>query len=70
MPEAKEGEFVDCAYCGGRGRELSSPCSVCEGVGKFVVPDNKKWVRCSYCDGRGRNLSSPCPVCKGVGAVW
>jgi len=72
---APEVMTVECAFCGGVGRDpygiLSklSKCPVCNGRTKVKVA--KPAYPCAYCHGTGkqRHTRLTCTVCKGTGYV-
>ena len=68
----------DCGWCGATGKErvfLREACSVCNGPGYNLIPED--WPQCTECGGRGRISSRgfhfiiardvKCPKCKGKG---
>lgn len=65
--------FVQCAFCGGTGRDpfgimsALSTCCVCDGTGKVSI--KTPYVRCAFCHGAGVYPRSrqTCTACGGVG---
>ena len=75
--------LLQCKKCNGKGRiplningcAVYSRCSVCRGIGKLNVPDNKKM--CPDCEGCGSILTKAaglpltlaCKKCEGTGFI-
>lgn len=66
-----KGNAIKCAYCNGKGRQISDrriPCIACGGIG-IVKVENPKI--CSECKGNGRTKEGKltCLKCQGYGAI-
>ncbi|MCK5434934.1 MAG: zinc-ribbon domain-containing protein [Dehalococcoidales bacterium] len=77
-PQCHQKVQRDCGWCGATGKEqvfLREACSVCNGLGYNLIPED--WPQCTECGGRGRISSRgfhfiiardvKCPKCKGKG---